>query len=393
MKRTVTQILASLAILALLGSFHQQISSLQSRDRDLESLHETVQAALEKTEGAEHRQATRVDALRKLANRVSQLEGDVATATEQGATTKQLRRDLTAARHETDRLRAQLAREASRTAELMDAYHQEVEALGQQNAASFSETQTHLQHLAKRFTPDPQQLNAELLAPTVQLNGEDTVGSGTLVYSQLNKNSGIVESYVLTSHHVVRNILADSGGSRKQGIAVTIYTASEQVETRADMIAHNRRIDAAVLKLRTKDRFDRIARALPRQRCGEIQVWDRIWAVGCPLGNDPIPTQGEISSVENLLSDSNYWMINAPTYFGNSGGGVFLAESRELIGVFSKIYTHGKGNPVVVPHMGLCTPMNLIYEWLDDEELAFILEDHAKPIRRTTPSNLAGPPR
>ena len=60
-------------------------------------------------------------------------------------------------------------------------------------------------------------------------------------------------------------------------------------------------------------------------------------------------------------------MISAPTYYGNSGGGIFLADGRRLLGVFSKIYTHGRGNPVVVPHMGLCTPMSAIYAWLDAE--------------------------
>lgn len=391
MKRTLTQILAGLALMVLLASFHHQLSRLKSRDQDLTALRETVRTALDRTEGAENQQAARLGALHELGTRMSELESEVAMATEHGAKTTELQRDLTAARHETDRLKAQLAREASRTAELMDAYHQEVEALGQRNAASFTETQSHLQDLAERFLPDPKQLNAELLAPTVQLNGEDTVGSGTLVYSQHNAATDMVESYVLTSHHVVRNILADSGSALKNGISVTIYTADGQVETRADMIAHNRRIDAAVLKLRTRDTFDRIARALPRQQCGDIHVWERIWAVGCPLGNDPIPTQGEISSVDNPLSGSNYWMINAPTYFGNSGGGVYLADSRELIGVFSKIYTHGKGNPVVVPHMGLCTPMSLIYEWLDREELAFVLESGAAASRLAQASELATP--
>ena len=83
-------------------------------------------------------------------------------------------------------------------------------------------------------------------------------------------------------------------------------------------------------------------------------------------------------------------MINAPTYFGNSGGGVYLADSRSLIGVFSKIYTHGKGNPVVVPHMGLCTPIATIYAWLEKEKLAFVLTEN--PSRVVDSAELAAPP-
>jgi len=84
-------------------------------------------------------------------------------------------------------------------------------------------------------------------------------------------------------------------------------------------------------------------------------------------------------------------MINAPTYFGNSGGGIYLGDTHQLIGVFSKIYTHGKGAPVVVPHMGLCTPMESIYEWLAGEKLDHLLQSSS--IDRVDLSQLATPPR
>ena len=58
-------------------------------------------------------------------------------------------------------------------------------------------------------------------------------------------------------------------------------------------------------------------------------------------------------------------MINAPTYIGNSGGGIFDANTHELLGIFSKIYTHGSMRTAIVPHMGLATPMPTIYAWLE----------------------------
>ena len=58
-------------------------------------------------------------------------------------------------------------------------------------------------------------------------------------------------------------------------------------------------------------------------------------------------------------------MISAPTYIGNSGGGIFDAQTHELLGIFSKIYTHGSIRPTVVPHMGLATSMLVVYDWLD----------------------------
>jgi hypothetical protein len=105
----------------------------------------------------------------------------------------------------------------------------------------------------------------------------------------------------------------------------------------------------------------------------DVAVFTGIYAVGCPLGNDPIPTGGFISSLRNEVGGSNYWMINAPTYFGNSGGGIFLESTHELIAVFSKIYTHGKGKPVVITHMGLATPIHAITDWMVAEKYGWLL--------------------
>jgi hypothetical protein len=100
-----------------------------------------------------------------------------------------------------------------------------------------------------------------------------------------------------------------------------------------------------------------------RSRLEETCIFDPVVAVGCPLGNDPIPTRGEIATCNHEVDGERYWMINAPTYIGNSGGGIFASGTHELLGIFSKIYTHGSLRPTIVPHMGLVTPMSKIYDW------------------------------
>jgi hypothetical protein len=47
--------------------------------------------------------------------------------------------------------------------------------------------------------------------------------------------------------------------------------------------------------------------------------------------------------------------------------------------VFSKIYTHGRNAPVVVPHMGLCTPIAAVYEWLAAEQCEHLLAGAPAP--------------
>ncbi|MFQ5634674.1 MAG: FAD-dependent oxidoreductase, partial [Gammaproteobacteria bacterium] len=51
---------------------------------------------------------------------------------------------------------------------------------------------------------------------------------------------------------------------------------------------------------------------------------------------------GEVADERHEVDGEHYWMISAPTYIGNSGGGIFDAQTHELLAVFSKIYTHGR---------------------------------------------------
>ncbi|MCC6669649.1 MAG: trypsin-like peptidase domain-containing protein, partial [Planctomycetes bacterium] len=374
MKRTLLEILSGLAVLVLLASFHHQISRLKVQTQEVAELREMVTGAMAKVNGREDLGSLQRRIAEHFETKLAALENKLASAQEGSEVARTVKTELESTRREADRLKAEIARDLSRTQELVDAYHNEMRAREKRAEASLVETQSELQVLADRVRPDHRLLTEQMLAPTVQLNGDGTVGSGTLVWSGYSTRTKENETYVLTAYHVVRNILADTPRARREGIATTIYLGEGKQEVMADLVAHEEKIDSALLKLRTKTAFPRVARVLAKDRARLVRVWDAIYAVGCPLGNDPIPTNGEISSVRNELNGTNYWMINAPTYFGNSGGGIYLGETRELIGVFSKIYTHGKGTPVVIPHMGLCTPIHSIYEWLEKEKMDFVLQ-------------------
>ncbi len=142
----------------------------------------------------------------------------------------------------------------------------------------------------------------------------------------------------------------------------------------ATLIGHDVPLDAALLCVNSTEQFP-VGAALPtRQRLNEARVFDSIVAVGCPLGNDPIPTRGHLSDLYHSVSSERFWMISAPTYIGNSGGGIYSDSSHELLGIFSKIYTHGAIRPTVIPHMGLVTPLEEFYDWIDGSQLAEVVE-------------------
>ncbi len=376
MKRLLVEILCGLAVVVLMVSFNHQIGQLKEQNQEVAQLRSMIAETSSSTSSKTDITTVRSQLMQHMDNRLATMEAQLTEVHREAEEANCLKDEIDATRREATLLKAEYSRDISRTQELVDTYQAEIRARGRNTRETLEKTKTALSKLQldALSQPSTEQLHRAMLSPTVQLNGEDTVGSGTLIYSRRTPRSGKNESYVITSYHVVRNILADSPRASREGISVTVYNEDGQLEVRADMICHDERIDAALLRLRSKQIFTNVAAILPRELAADLSVWDPICAVGCPLGNDPIPTTGQLSSKRNVLNGSNYWMINAPTYYGNSGGGVYASDRRMLIGVFSKIYTHGRGNPVVVPHMGLCTPITAVYEWLDREKLGFVLK-------------------
>jgi hypothetical protein len=218
---------------------------------------------------------------------------------------------------------------------------------------------------------DTNKMWRELLGPTVQLAGESSVGSGVLL-----KSMPVGERWrtlVLTAWHVVRDIQDDQGLDAT--VPVTIYDkmGAMRIES-ASLVRHDAVLDVAILEIYSARPFPNGAALPSHDTLTEHQVFDRVYAVGCPLGNDPIPTAGELADTSHDINGMNYWMINAPTFIGNSGGGIFDAETHELLGIFSKIYNYGVTQQTIIPHMGLVTPMTAIYDWIEAEGL-----DLAKP--------------
>lgn len=211
---------------------------------------------------------------------------------------------------------------------------------------------------------DVHSLWADLMGPTVQISDDATVGSGVLLKSR-ELEGGEYRTYLLTAWHVVRDILGDADDLEQQ-IRVHVYHLSKaRTKEFATLVCRDERLDTALLLMSSKKAFEYGAVLPSRAALESKRVFSTIYAVGCPLGNDPIPTYGEVADTNHLVDGDRYWMINAPTYIGNSGGGIYDSDSHELLGIFSKIYTHGSLRPTVVPHMGLATPLGAVYDWLE----------------------------
>ena len=265
----------------------------------------------------------------------------------------------------------------------------------QQNVTGLTEAMTSTRNLVETTRLDLDRIVGEMnsiesevghrwnriVAPTVQLAGDTTVGSGVILQSTPLPDGSGYETLVITAWHVVRDILADKLDPEDIAVPITIFLADGSTEFRtAHLIGKNAKIDAALLVLVDKLQVPHGATLASRSYLKSRRIFHSIYAVGCPLGNDPIPTSGEIADLDHTIDGSRYWMISAPTYIGNSGGGIYDAASNHLMGVFSKIYTHGNIRPTIVPHMGLVVPLDSIYEWLEADNIATV-EDHGNLAR------------
>lgn len=258
--------------------------------------------------------------------------------------------------------------------------------LGADRARSAVEANAaRLAELGSRMSRNVDWMKDRMILPTVQLRGSGTVGSGVVVYSEAQDDGDDAHyaTLVLTAHHVVLEVL---GGRSDERLLreVQVFDAADGTATTetAELVVFDRDRDIALLRLNSTRRFPYVAELISVPDLQRLDVFTRAYAVGCPLGNRPLPTVGEISSKRKVVGDQAFWMINAPTFFGNSGGGVYLGENCRLIGVSSMIYTYGKTHPTVVPHMGLFVPLDVVYQWLDSEGFSFVHQRTRVPSAR-----------
>jgi len=208
-------------------------------------------------------------------------------------------------------------------------------------------------------------LRREVLRPVFQVSGEDAVGSAVLVYHGKDEKGPYY--LALSCFHVLRDIIDYYEVDAPNEVLfdnIFDQLGEKPITLQGRMIAENIPADLALLRIDTEMDLGPIATiaALPKEAM--VDAFTPVYTVGCPLGTSAQATRGEVTRNDWVVDGQDYWMVSSPAYFGNSGGGVFLEEGHELIGIFSKIYTHGSFRPQVVTHMGLAVPLSTIYAWV-----------------------------
>uniref|UniRef100_A0A6M3XMR6 Putative trypsin-like peptidase domain containing protein n=1 Tax=viral metagenome TaxID=1070528 RepID=A0A6M3XMR6_9ZZZZ len=241
-------------------------------------------------------------------------------------------------------------------------------------------------------------LHSEILWTTVRIRAAKAWGSGTLIYS-MPDGSGKIHTYVLTCHHVVAdNIKVEEKWDPQVGMDVKkeVRTPVEVQLFYYEKLSHAKGLagsyrawirvydadqDIALLELDKTSYTKPIAFLFPRDMIEEeVHVFDVIYAVGAAMAHEPIATKGIINFMDEIIDDYEYWMGNAPTIFGNSGGAVFrFSRNRkryEFIGMPARITVNLQGfSADPITHMGYFVPISRIYKVLESNYYQFIYDE------------------
>ena len=349
---------------AAIGAMQLQVTQLRSKARESDHLARTLAVEMGRLESAVAVQEQRTEEVGAKVEastaRVDGLAGEVETRH-----TQLERRTRVALTHASTRLQ-------------QDVHAQIGAVLDRQRELS-----SHVEHLetvsaAERATPD--ELFESLILPTVQIRCGGDVGAGAIVYSRPNA-TGAYETYVLSAFHVVSEVVKKDGDSEtRDPVDVRAQEAGDAavVEVQADVVSYQEDLDLVLLKLRSDRRFAHITRLAPREKLKAMGRFTPIYTVGCPLGHDPMPSKGEITNLSKDVNGRRFWIVSAPTIFGNSGGGVFLADTRELVGVCSMVCVYHNLIPVPVSHMGVMVPGEVVLDWLDSQYLHYVYDPAVK---------------
>lgn len=248
-------------------------------------------------------------------------------------------------------------------------------------------------------------VHEKILYPVTRVRAADSGGSGVIIYSEEDpKKPGEYINIALTCEHVIaKNITVKDEWDtvlkreikRDVMSEVTIETFDYDNSTvvsansiKANIIAYDKNHDLAALRLTSKRKIPYVSKVIPKDEIEDLNIADPVWVSGCSLLHDPFPNPGTITYLREMIDQKAYIMQNAPSIFGNSGGGLFHGLTGNLLGLTSRVTVTQLGFGVDVQSwMGFSTHPDRLYEFFDHQELQFLYDPkdnyHSAMERRT----------
>lgn len=233
----------------------------------------------------------------------------------------------------------------------------------------------------------------KFLYPVVRIFSKKAAGSGTIIYCQEDgKNPGEYLTFVLTNHHVIDDLVTykkewDSVLKKDRQkefldtarVEIFSYVRMSEVDSSnrygADVVAYDKNHDLAILKMDSPRKIEHVARIIPEDRTKDLKLFMDICVSGCSMAHEPFCNFGQLTFLKEIIDQRRYWMYNAGSYFGNSGGALFLADTGELIGVPSRLTGIQIGFGMdMVTFMGFAAHSERLYQFFREQHLDFIFD-------------------
>ena len=240
-------------------------------------------------------------------------------------------------------------------------------------------------------------LHEKALYPTIRVRADRSTGSGTIIYcgerTEPDEDGELgYSTYALTNHHVVSDAIrveksydpvAGKYSTRdyRDFVQVEVFayknrsTITGRTTAEAEIMAYHDKRDIALLRLRTNQKFDHVADILPNEDAKDVHIFDKLFVVGCGLGQPPFPTSGMLTGKDVMIDYYPYWQTSAPSIFGNSGGAVFRGETIQFMGIPSRISVSGNMFARdAITHIGYFCPPAEVHKFLNEQGFHFLVD-------------------
>lgn len=171
---------------------------------------------------------------------------------------------------------------------------------------------------------------------TVWLDKGVTVRNGA-GYADITIGSGFFidnRGYLITNHHVIDAMV----NPKYEGYSRLYVKLLEDPDTKipAKVVGYDPILDLALLKVEIEPKY-----VLNLGSSSQLQIGNRVSAIGTPIGLQGTLTSGIVSSTERkLLTLGNVFQIDAAVNSGNSGGPLIDEKLNVQAIVFAGILTH-----------------------------------------------------
>ncbi|MBP5158484.1 MAG: S1C family serine protease [Treponema sp.] len=223
-------------------------------------------------------------------------------------------------------------------------FYNSLEAVGYGGLASLRMQRSELEVAVRQGVPGLSSSGSSFSSLAGCVKGTVTVyvDKGVKVQGRVGYNDSVLGSgffidragYIITNHHVI----ADCVDPEYKGFARLYIYLAEDPDTRvpARIIGYDENVDLALLKTEVDAPY-----VFTLGSSANLDVGDKVYAIGSPLGLDRTLTSGIISSKDReLFSAGKVFQIDAAVNSGNSGGPLIDSKGDVQAVVFAGVQNY-----------------------------------------------------